>query len=103
MVAIQDTWPTSAWGALANASVGLRTSLPTNAWWENIVLGFPSQVCIISVCLVHVDTFERDAGFSCPMFRPHLTSGLVLHLCIHVLGCPCALHDILLYYAAKAA
>ncbi|CAN0000956.1 unnamed protein product [Ectocarpus sp. 4 AP-2014] len=39
----EDTWPTSAWGALANASVGLHTSLPTNAWWENIVLGFPSQ------------------------------------------------------------
>lgn len=43
----RGTWPTSAWGALANASMDLHTSLPTNAWWENIVLGFPTQVCTI--------------------------------------------------------
>lgn len=50
-VRTQDTWPTSAWGALANASVSLHTSLPTNAWWENIVLGFPSQVLL---CMIHI-------------------------------------------------
>lgn len=41
----RETWPTTAWGALANASVDLHTSLPTNAWWENIALGSPTQVC----------------------------------------------------------
>lgn len=40
----RDTWPSGAWGALANASVNLHTSLPTNAWWENIALGSPTQV-----------------------------------------------------------
>ena len=39
-----DTWPTDARGALANASMDLHTSLPTNAWWENIALGSPTQV-----------------------------------------------------------
>lgn len=39
-----DTWPTEVWGGLANASTELHTSLPTNAWWENIVLGSPTQV-----------------------------------------------------------
>ena len=40
----RDTWPSGAWGTLANASVDLHTSLPTNAWWENIALGSPTQV-----------------------------------------------------------
>lgn len=44
----RGTWPTSAWGALANASTELHTSLPTNAWWENVVLGSPTQVCVRS-------------------------------------------------------
>lgn len=40
----QGTWPSDAWGELANTSTNLHTSLPTNAWWENIVLGWPTQV-----------------------------------------------------------
>lgn len=39
-----STWPTKAWGRLANASMKLHASLPTNAWWENVVLGSPTQV-----------------------------------------------------------
>jgi hypothetical protein len=31
------------WGDLVEESKGLHTSLPTNAWWENIVLGKPTQ------------------------------------------------------------
>ncbi|CAM9528344.1 unnamed protein product, partial [Choristocarpus tenellus] len=39
----EETWPTKAWGNLFEESSDLHTSLPTNAWWENIVLGDPTQ------------------------------------------------------------
>jgi hypothetical protein len=38
-----DSWPGEVWGDLVEESRGLHTSLPTNAWWENIVLGKPTQ------------------------------------------------------------
>eukprot|EP00953_Heterococcus_sp_UTEX-ZZ885_P041599 21217-Heterococcus_DN1.PRE.2 len=38
-----DSWPGAVWGDLVEESKGLHTSLPTNAWWENIVLGKPTQ------------------------------------------------------------
>lgn len=53
----KDTWPTEAWGALANASMDLHTSLPTNAWWENVVLGSPTQVCWLQCCHGYVVVF----------------------------------------------
>eukprot|EP00903_Cladosiphon_okamuranus_P009961 g9449.t1 len=65
----EDTWPTSAWGALANASVNLHTSLPTNAWWENIVLGSPSQETSSNNIVVVPYTFDL-AGDS-PGLRIH--------------------------------
>ncbi|CAN0258108.1 unnamed protein product, partial [Laminaria digitata] len=53
-----DTWPTAAWGALTNASVDLHTSLPTNAWWENIALGSPTQETRANNIVVLPYTFD---------------------------------------------
>lgn len=64
----RGTWPTSAWGALANASMDLHTSLPTNAWWENIVLGFPTQVCIVFVLVASELVYVICAARWCRCF-----------------------------------